>query len=456
MIRNWLLLAWCAAAMFAAPQAFAAACNIGGSVGLEIGRSLVRDAPLNPQGSFSEQQAYSTLYSDVTADCFSDVGKLHVDAYGERIESTGNNGIAQDREGVETRGFIREAYVSLSPDASLFIDIGKKDIRNGQFFFVSPLDFLQNPANYSPRAVINAAGVSWRDNYREGALLTQASWFTKFGTLELAVLPKLANDSARGRVEEWSGLQRTNSRERYYAAYTTSVLEDFNPRVVLLGGDRNGAGIGTSGFLTDDWILNVEFSAVDNSDIRKASSLALDKLNALQLPSADEVFVEQEESIFYQFAAGLRYATEDNLAISFEYLYQNQGLSREEWDDYFDFIDFSERAFQFSGAELFRGYQLLFAQETDNNVRRDLLMGRQYVMAHLQRDNAELHKLSWETSTIYNIEDRSYAVNLQLSSQLSRHVEVYMGGGYLGGPDRSEFGRLGTSGVGYAGIRAIW
>jgi hypothetical protein len=456
MTRNWPMLVWFASALCAAPQASLAACNAGGSVGLELGRGVVRDAALNPQGSFSEPKSYATLYSDVIADCFSDVGKLHIDAYGERIESTGNNGLAQEREGNEVRGFMREAYLSLSPGESLFIDIGKKDIRNGQFFFVSPLDFLQNPANYSSRAVINATGVSWRDNYREGALLMQASWFNKFGTLELAVLPKLANDSAKERVAEWSGLQRTNSQERFYAAYTTSVLDDFNPRLVLLGGDRKGAGIGTGGFLTDDWILNVEFSATDKSDIRKASSLALDKFNALQLPSADEIFVEQKESVFYQFAAGLRYTTEANLAISLEYLYQDQGLGSNEWDDYFDIIDISERAFQFSGAELFRGYQLLFAQEADNNARRDLMMGRQYAMVHLQRDSAELQKLSWETSTIYNIEDRSYAVNLQLSSQLSRHVELYLGGGYLGGPDRSEFGRLGASGVGYAGIRAIW
>lgn len=456
MRRNWLLLAVHAAALLSAQPALALECSAGGAAGMELGRSLVREAALNPDGSFTEAQTHSALYGEVAADCFNSQGKLHLDGYGERIESYGNNGIAQEHEGYEYHGFIREAYLSLSPDESLFIDIGKKDIRNGQFFFVSPLDFLQNPANYSSRAVINAMGVSWRDTYREGAVVTQASWFNQYGTLELAVLPKLANDSSKTRVGEWTTLQRTNSEERYYAAYTSSVLEDFNPRFVILGGDTLGAGLGTSGFLTDDWILNIELAATDRSYVREASAAALHKFQSWQLPSADELFVEQQQDEFYQFAAGLRYTTEDNLAISLEYLYQDQGLDEDDWDDYFDILDITEQAFQASGVEAFRGYQLLFAQEADNNARRDLMMGRQYAMAHVQRDNAELQTLSWETSTIYNIEDRSYALNLHLSSQLSRHFELYLGGGYLGGPDNSEFGRLGTSGVGYAGIRAIW
>jgi hypothetical protein len=45
---------------------------------------------------------------------------------------------------------------------------------------------------------------------------------------------------------------------------------------------------------------------------------------------------------------------------------------------------------------------------------------------------------------------------VNLSSQLSRHFSVYVGGAYLGGPQESEFGRLGISEVGYAGVRAIW
>lgn len=89
-------------------------------------------------------------------------------------------------------------------------------------------------------------------------------------------------------------------------------------------------------------------------------------------------------------------------------------------------------------------------------ARRDVLTGRQYLMSHLDKNDLQLRSLSWESSTIYNVEDQSFTVNVHVSSQLSRHFEVYVGGAYLGGPDRSEFGRLGTSGVGYAGIRTIW
>ncbi|QKE64221.1 hypothetical protein HNE05_12955 [Aquipseudomonas campi] len=456
MMRKWILLALGAGVGLQVWPAQAVDCSAGGYSGVEAGQAQVRDAKLNPQGDFSKDQRHSALYSELNVDCAVDATKLHVSAYGERMQNYGESGSAQDNDGYDNHGFIREAYLSLSPNDSLFVDVGKKDIRNGQFFFVSPLDFLQNPGNYSSRGVINAMGVSWRDSYREGSVALQASWFNQYGTVELAAIPQLANESSKARVAEWTTLQRTNGEERYYAAYTSSLFEDFNPRFVLLGGENFGAGLGTSGFLTDDWILNLELAARDRSDIRETSSAALAKLQSWQLPSADEVFVEQQRDVFTQFAAGLRYATENNLAISVEYLFQDQGLDENNWDDYFDFLDVTEQAYRFSGAEVFRDYQLLFAQETDNTVRRDLMLGRQYLMAHVQRDQAELQRLSWETSTIYNIEDQSYALNLHLSSQLSRHFEVYVGGGYLGGQDRSEFGRLGTSGVGYAGVRAIW
>lgn len=434
----------------------ASECGAGGSAGGGVGQSTVRDAPLNPDKSFTKDQAQTVLHSQLVADCAGADLKFHLNAYGERIESFESAGIAQDKNGSEDRGFIREAYVSLNPSESWFIDVGKKDIRNGQFFFISPLDFLQNPGNYSSRGISNELGVSWRDTYREGSVAAQASWFSQYGTLELAAIPQLANDSHKTRVADWTTLQRTNSLERYYAAYTTSQFEDFNPRFVLVVGDDVGMGLGTSGFLTDDVTLNLELAASDKSYVREVSPEALRKFQLGSLPSADEVFVEQQRNAFYQFGAGLRYSTENNLAVSLEYLSQNQGLNSQARDNYFDFIDLSEQAFQASGLDLFRGYQLLFVQETDNRVRRDLLLGRQYLMAHVQRAKPELRTLSWETATTYNMEDRSYAVNVHLSSALTHNVEVYVGGGYLGGPDKSEFGQLGTSGVGYAGVRAIW
>lgn len=457
MWRKWLRFA-----LFSAPlllvSGFARGleCSAGGFAGVEGARSAARDAPLNPEGDFSRGMGVFSTYGEVNADCALGAAKFHFNGYGERLESYGENAQAQEDDGYESRGFVREAYWSMTPSESWFIDVGKKDIRNGQFFFVSPLDFLQNPSNYASRGVSNALGVSWRDTYREGSIVAQGSWFTAKGTLELAVIPQLANTPKEEGVGEWNSAQRTNSTERYYASYTTAVWEDFNPRLVMVGGDNQGVGIGTSGFLSDDWILNVELAVSDHSPLREPGKQALKKLQTLQFPQADEMFVEQRKDEFYQFGAGLRYTTESNLAISLEYLFQDQGWGKDDWDTYFDTLKFNESAYQSSGFELYRGYQLLAVQEVDNMARRDVLTGRQYLMSHLDKNNLQLRSLSWESSTIYNVEDQSFTINVHLSSQLNRHFEVYVGGAYLGGPDRSEFGRLGTSGVGYAGIRTIW
>lgn len=437
-----------------APQA--AECNAGGTAGAEVGQSAVREAELNPDKSFTKKQADRVLHGQLIADCTATDFKFNLNAYAERIESLDTPGIAQESNGVESHGLVREAYFTFNLRESVFVDVGKKSIRNGQFFFVSPLDFLQNPSSYSSRGINDELGASWRDTYAEGSVTAQVSWFNRYGALELAVIPRLANDSDKQRIADWTSLQRTNSLQRYYASYTTAQFEDFNPRFVLVGGDDAGFGLGTSGFLTDNLTLNVELAASDKSYIQEVSSEALDKFQSGVLPLADEVFVDQQKDTFYQFGAGLRYATENNLALALEYLSQSQGFDSEARDNYFDFINLSEQAFQTSAVGLFRGYQLLFVQEADNRLRRDLLLGRQYLMAHVQRAKSELWAVSWETATTYNIEDQSYALNVHVSSKLSQNFEVYVGGGYLDGPDKSEFGQLGTSGVGYAGVRAIW
>jgi hypothetical protein len=456
MGRNGFLLAGVCLALAAGMARAEQPCSLSGFAGAEAGRSAVRDAALNPEGDFTRAMSSAAAYGELNGDCAGDVAKLHFNLFGERIETFGDSGSAQENDGYDNHGFVREAYISLTPHESLFIDIGKKDIRNGQFFFVSPLDFLQAPSNYSTRGAVNALGVSWRDTYREGAIVAQLSWFSQAGTLEFAVLPQLANPSHKQRVAEWTTLQRTNSAERYYLSYTTAMFEDFNPRAVLIGGESYAFGIGTSGFINDDWILNVEVSVNEDSQVRKFDRAALDKLQSFQLPTAEDFFAEQSRGHFYQFGAGLRYTTDNNTAISLDYLYQDQGWHQRDWDNYFDTLDLLEGAYQATAADLFRDYQLLFVQEADNMARRDLLPGRNYLMMHLDKNEAELRRLSWESSTIYNLEDRSLALNLHFSSQLTRHFELYLGGGYLGGPDNSEFGRLGSSGVGYAGVRAIW
>lgn len=456
MVRNEFLWAGVCLALVAGAARAEQPCSVSGFAGAEAGRAAVRDAQLNPDEDFTRALSSAAAYGELNGDCAGDAAKLHFNLYGERLQTFGDSGSAQPSEGYDNRGFVREAYISLAPHESLFIDIGKKDIRNGQFFFVSPLDFLQAPSSYSERGTVNALGVSWRDTYREGAMVAQMSWFSQAGTLEFAVLPQLANPSHKSRVADWTTLQRTNSAERYYLSYTTAVFEDFNPRAVLIAGESYAFGIGTSGFINDDWILSAEFSVSEDSQVRKFDRTALDKLQSFQLPTAEDFFEEQSRDHYYQFGAGLRYTTDNNTAISLEYLFQDQGWHQQDWDNYFDTLDLLEGAYQATAADLFRGYQLLFVQEADNMARRDLLPGRNYLMLHLDKNEAELRSLSWESSTIYNLEDRSFAINLHFSSQLTRHFEVYAGGGYLDGPDNSEFGRLGNSGVGYAGVRAIW
>lgn len=430
-------------------------CTARGGVGLEGASVQARDAKLNPDGAFSADVERAIGFFDLDGRCRHSAVELNFDVHAERIGSRGEEGIAQSGRGHESVAIVRELYVALNPSGAVFVDIGKKDIRNGQMFFFSPLDVLQNPVGTSSQGYISAEGVSWRDTYREGSVLIQGAWFGTQGSFEAALIPDLANVPAEG-ISEWTSLQRSNTEDRLYLAFGSNLYEDFNPRVVALLGSENRLGVGVSGFLNDDLILNLEMAVHDRSDVRRINKYALGEFARGVFPSASDVLVEQSRSVYSQFAAGLRHTTASRLDVTIEYFFQEQGYSTSEWDDHYNFLDLSRGYYDSTGLPDFLGYSLILAGEADDMSRRDSLVGQQYLMAHLSQAPKGQYGWAWESSTVVNVDDLSYSANLHLSSQFQRHLKAYLGGSYLGGSGRSEFGRFGEDGVIYAGIRAIW
>lgn len=434
----------------------AESCRIEGAVGLELAKNEARSAALNPDGRFISDAKQRLARVEVGGKCQMAGMEVHADFLGERIERWDVSGLLQRGHENETHGMLREGYISVQLADTVFLDVGKKDIRNGQLFFVSPMDVLQGPANYGFVGYSNSQGVAWRDGYREGAVLLHAVGFGTNGSWEVAILPRLSSEADEAGLAGQRTLQRTNPDDQLYLAYGFNRFSDFNPRIVSVLGGGSKLGVGVSGFLGQDVILTAEASVQDGSEVRRINRLHLNGFAQGVFPEADTVFQDAPRDRYTQLGLGLRYTTAQATDVSVEYLFQEQGYTDSEWDDYFDFLGLTEVIYQSSRIDAFRSYAMVFAREADDLSRKDMMMGRNYLMSHVRREPRGTRGVGLESAVIYSLDDKSYSLSLHVFSQVYRNVQVYAGGSYLGGAQKSEFGRFGHDGAGYAGFKAIW
>lgn len=134
---------------------------------------------------------------------------------------------------------LNELVASLAVRDNFYLDLGKLRHTSGYLFSRAPLDLLRNVSGGLRTARVYATGDSWRGLYDEGSYGAGGTLYRKEGTYTLAVLPRLKRfPPRREAASEWDALLRTNGSERYYASYTSTGLNTFNPTVSLLAGQQ--------------------------------------------------------------------------------------------------------------------------------------------------------------------------------------------------------------------------
>lgn len=357
---------------------------------------------------------------------------------------------------------LNEGYVTWKPSEQIFLDVGKIERNNGNLFSQNPLDVVRNTSGNLRSTLVNNGDTNRYGFYREGSVGVGVTTYNDHGTIDLAYLPKLAtnNDQAQS-AEKWSSLERTNPNNRFYAAYTSSALSNFNPTVAAVVGDYNVLGLGTSGYLTDNLMLGAQASVSKGQRWRH-----LDMAKAAAIRSYENVgdpFSIDRTGARTDIAVGLRYTDSERTEYGIEYYGQSQGYSRNEWKSYFDTVTFINGGYAKglpppvanSLASGYEQYSSLFGSETDNANRGGNLLGKHYVTVFVSSKKQAIRKLDWTASATTNLVDGSAYVNARVSTYASNHVELYTGLSMSFGSSRSEFGQFGRRGYVYAGTRII-
>ncbi|WP_028222187.1 lysozyme inhibitor LprI family protein [Paraburkholderia oxyphila] len=357
---------------------------------------------------------------------------------------------------------LNEGYVTWKPSEQIFLDVGKIERNNGNLFSQNPLDVVRNTSGNLRSTLVSNGDTNRYGFYREGSVGVGVSAYNDHGTIDLAYLPKLASNSDQAQsAERWSTLERTNSNNRFYAAFTSSVLSNFNPTVAAVVGDYNVLGVGTSGYLMDNLMLGVQASVSKGQRWRHLDMAKAEAIRAYQ--NVGDPFAIDRDGALTDIAVGLRYTDSERREYGIEYYGQSQGYSRNEWKGYFDTVTFINggyakglpSAVASNLASGYDQYSSLFASETDNANRANNLLGKHYLTVFVSSKKQALRKLDWTASVTTNLVDGSAYANARLSTFASNHVELYTGASMSFGSSRSEFGQFGRRGYVYAGTRII-
>lgn len=440
----------CSGILLLAGTGWAAECqNQRGYAGIEGIVSHSADSLWHYDSPPFRNNLVANLYLSGVGRCtLTETLSVKAQASGEYVLQARQPGSLEDKRH-QGLGILNEAIISWAASDSLYVDAGKVRKTSGYLFSVTPLDLLRNISGNLRSVRVFGLGDRWRNFYAEGAYGISSSLYLNEGTYTLAAFPRLKrNDQRREAGSEWDAILRTNSSDRYYASYTATGLQTFNPTFSILTGKQKTLALGASGNLTDSLILSVEGSLSQGQTWRHLDTAAVARAD-------QEPYKIRGGGIHGDIGVGLRYTTEEQTEYGAEYYGQSQGYSRSQWQGNFDTIRFFNSGYG-RQLPLAQQYSRMMAAETDNVGRGGNLLGKHYLTLYTRTNKEQIGSLDWSVSGMFNLVDGSNVLNLHLSTPLKNNFEVYSGVSASLGSKESEFGTFGEKGNFYAGMRINW
>lgn len=418
-----------------------------------------------PRPAFRANSA-TILYSALSAGCqLGEKVSMKLDVSGEYTFQNHQPGTLEDKQR-QGSVFVSNAALSWSLKNNLFLDVGALQKSKGFLFAASPLNLFKNYFGGQRSIHNHALADRWRNFYDEGAIGANVSWFRDQGTLDAAIFPRLVrNKHRRFSASDWDTLERTNASDRYLISYTSTGLTQLNSAVSLLLGDEKALSFGLSRNLNDRWILSVESALAYGQSWKHLSDR---NARAIQRGEyVEEPFRQRKYGLNADVGVGLRYTSSSQTEYGIEYYGQSQGYSRRQRKQLNALLDYINGGYasQFSVPGMgippalqtsFRDYSRQFAAEIDATTRKGSLQGKHYLTLYSSSNKNELHRVDWKVSGTVNLVDYSSVVNAHLSTQVTNHLEAYVGSAFMFGNSQTDFGSFGEKGTYYAGIRYLW
>lgn len=252
--------------------------------------------------------------------------------------------ITLDGDGFQSSDDLRldleELYFSWKSDPSMFIDMGRINVRNGIATGFNPTDYFRVNSVVT-RTTEDVRRL--RDN-RLGTLAARMQKIWDGGSLALVIAPDVGNKEDRWYTDKSKyglHLNSTNNRSSYMLSWTDEIVSGFSPEVLILSeSGRKNIGLNLSYALNQKTLAIMELNRGERLSIINEALYSPEDIVSLH-PLLESAFPNRGESYFTLSAIGISYTSDQRITTNIEYYYNEAGLDRNDWDVYFDVAETS-------------------------------------------------------------------------------------------------------------------
>jgi hypothetical protein len=332
------------------------------------------------------------------------------------------------------RNDLRELFVEWQPTETVWIELGRVNIRNGVALGFNPTDFFR------PRTVIEplTGDPSVLREDRLGVLMLTGQALWRYGSVTVAYAPRVTTPTAiyniRNEQNFDPGFDRTNAEDRVLLKTSLNLAERFNPELLYYhAGSRTQIGANLTTPVGRNIVAYLEWAGGSRPDLiadafhygRMTGALPA-AVTALLPNSADARFMND-------LSLGASYTTESRVTFNLEYHFHEAGFSSTDWSNWFNA---SARRGFIPGVNSALWYLRSYAQDQQEPESRHTAFLR------MDWQDAFVTDLELTALAAVNLQDASWFSQATAEYHLSRAWTIagLVSGTY--GGRRSEYGSL--------------
>ncbi|MBT8490344.1 MAG: hypothetical protein KJN62_04795 [Deltaproteobacteria bacterium] len=309
----------------------------------------------------------------------------------------------------ETDITVDEGYLSVKPSFAFNISLGKKVLKWGKGYAWNPVGFVGRPKNPDDP-----------DLALEGYIVATADYTKSLsGPLKvISVTPVVI--PVYDHINTGFGIRNNTNYagKLYFLLYDTDI--DF---MFLKGNSRPSRfGMDFSKNITSNFEIHGELAHIDNITKKCIDSNST---------------ITQSTNDIESYLLGIRYLTESDTTVIFEYYRNGTGFTGEEMEGFFVLVDNGMNDYLSSGDEtLLQKARTV----TEGNYGRQNPM-KDYLYTRIsQKEPFDILYLTPSVTCIYNIEDKSFSLSPELLYTGITNLELRLKAGFIVGSENTEFG----------------
>jgi hypothetical protein len=231
---------------------------------------------------------------------------------------------------------LREAYVGWRPLDTLFLDVGRINLKSGVALGYNPTDFFKTRAVVEP---LSADPTVLRED-RLGTLMMRGQELWAGGSLTAVFAPGFSKPSpiySNTHLPSFDPMfDRTNAENRFLVKGTADLAENVSPELLLYR-ERNQTRIGAN--IAEN--VNARVVAYLEWSGGRHPRLIDEALNFGRETGTFPVTVPKvlkdgtDQTFKNQLSVGASYVTQSKITVNIEYLLNQGGFSRRDWDKWF-------------------------------------------------------------------------------------------------------------------------